>query len=993
MPRKNNPPPVVLPARMGMKVDAFKGFDIAVLQMPYQEEIKIFLDRIKEILRKLEVWQYPSYRLLNNAIVACAPTLVHGFEKLDNGTRQMLAVGKPILDANGNVMGTTLCYPAEDQLAQLMRLWIQAWPSQQKWLNDCIKGEGKGAWNDFQQALQAAPQTKWRTIGADALVNNISAEGGLGYRAIPSLLATLLDNTTSIIGGQERLVCWRKMQDRENRLAVTSNPLPISFMRKSGFTEKASAGFFTYKLEFQVHTQAGRKEPWIHVFLRCQRYAEECLTKNKRGSEITIFVGMNEERLTGWGRDSTLVRLNAKPYPTENHAGWADNLSGLLAEFKARLLKSPFELYQNPKNFWKGMDTLSTDDEYYILHTEGYKYGHSTHSVMTGFGLPERSEVIERTCCESLGDILQPDTYFEPDSASFGKSFPLVLWTFSELAQSPSLITKAQAKKEGLSEEQRYQQRQQRKQAQRKERQLIVTEAVKRALRGEQFSILLIYREKDTYDVLLHYLRDAFLLNDGDPFPENVFIIPKQIMDPVLCQPLDMDGLDPGVRNSHPSRWPHDFKEQWTQQLCKARQQKSLAWDKFLSDLPLNDNTCYMALIELPKEPESTRTFHSSQSIKGIVREACARKGISSQMLHPVRWTLNKKSAQQTLSEGEKGRASNAVQEVVNRHIGALYGIPAEIYTQIGISNTLSQELDVIAFCLKTTQNGVRYGCATRLQASGKVDVLLPQDKGHWRAYAKAGPNVGYQFAEARKDLRNGKIPDKSNSTIRLSSDELSRFIEETITQHIYRPTLIIVEASNWRNKSDGGWIQLQNPRLASSLDKLEFGKYPSLQIYNRDDSSLNNIVAIIRLRQGDETPQYITNRDNWQKDEARPIRDLYQLSGFIDKTATQVFHYFSIGRLQATIQGPQTKRSQEDPYKLEDGGGIAFKHQQMIELVPFFVRKDFSNKDGLTALCRVPHYLRFSPAWSMGNVILPYPTHLGNQLIEDQLCILGNES
>ena len=44
----------------------------------------------------------------------------------------------------------------------------------------------------------------------------------------------------------------------------------------------------------------------------------------------------------------------------------------------------------------------------------------------------------------------------------------------------------------------------------------------------------------------------------------------------------------------------------------------------------------------------------------------------------------------------------------------------------------------------------------------------------------------------------------------------------------------------------------------------------------------------------------------------------------------------------------------------------------------------------GLKKLCRVPHYLRSSPAWSMGNILAPYPMHLGEQLIEDQICILG---
>ena len=63
-----------------------------------------------------------------------------------------------------------------------------------------------------------------------------------------------------------------------------------------------------------------------------------------------------------------------------------------------------------------------------------------------------------------------------------------------------------------------------------------------------------------------------------------------------------------------------------------------------------------------------------------------------------------------------------------------------------------------------------------------------------------------------------------------------------------------------------------------------------------------------------------------------------------------------------------------------------------MVEMVPFFVHPDFQTEEGLKALCRVPHYLRSSPAWSMGNILLSYPMYLGEQLIEDQLCILGED-
>jgi hypothetical protein len=437
---------------------------------------------------------------------------------------------------------------------------------------------------------------------------------------------------------------------------------------------------------------------------------------------------------------------------------------------------------------------------------------------------------------------------------------------------------------------------------------------------------------------------------------------------------------------------------EWNTQIRRAHNQKMQAWRDFLQQAQcslLQDglkakDICCAALIELPKEPEQGDTFHKSQSIKGAVREACAREGILSQMIHPVNWTTNKTTVERVLLGSEKGRAQNAVHEIVSRQIGALYGALPETYREIGIPESKAEQLDIIAFCLKTTQMGVRYSCAVRLRANSEIDVLLPERNRQWRPYAEVSTYVGTIFAGARRDMRNGRISDRTESAIRLSSPKLVRFIEDTLTQRLERPTVVLIKAENWRNK--GGWMQLQNPLLSQMLERLEFAEERRGQprVYQRDDTRLNHLLAAIRIRSGDETPQYITNRETWQKDDSGLSRDLLDLSGFIDRTAEGVFHYFSIGRLPDTVKGSQTKKQSEDPYKSEDGGGISFKHQQMVEMVPFFVHPDFQTEEGLKVLCRVSHYLRLSPAWSMGNILLSYPMYLGEQLIEDQICILG---
>jgi hypothetical protein len=769
----------------------------------------------------------------------------------------------------------------------------------------------------------------------------------------------LLHNQRSIIGSQATEIEWRKAQDSPDRLCIVSNPLPVSFIRKTRFNVQERDGFFAYKLEFHIQTQTGRPQPWVHVFLRCQRYAHMPLTRNTRGNDITLLVGMNQARVNGWDIDTTLVRLRANR-AVGQRANWLDSLPMLLANFGARSLDVPSAIYQNPQSFWKSEENPAKD-EYYIVHTEGYRYDRyrSGHSVMTGFGLAERSEIIDQTCCTLLGQVLQPDTFLEPDTPIFTQEIPRALWNFSDLADPPKPLTKAQARKQGIPESQISQHREQENQRQRRERQFIPVEGVQRALRGKQLLILIVYRTEDTREALHQQLREAFLLNEGDALPSNVTVSAHPILADGLWQPLDSGSLSPAIRNTprslRPSDCPDNFDSQWNTQIRRAHNQKMQAWHDFLRQVKRSaiqdrldeNNFCLAALIELPKETVDDE-FHESQSIKGAVREACAREKILSQMIHSVSWTTNRQTTERILPGKEKGRTQNAVQEIVNRQIGALYGTLSNIYQQIGFPEKLAKQLDVIAFCLKTTQMGVRYYCAVRLSASGQIDVLLPEPDPQWYPYAEIGTQVGRIFAAARSNIRNGRIGDRPQSPIRLSSGNLVRFVEDTLTNYLERPTIVLIEAENWRNK--GVWAQLKNELLAQMLDRLEFVEdRQQPRVYPRDDAQLSHLLAVIRIRSGDETPQYITNRETWQEDALS--RDLQELSGFVDRTINGIFHYFSIGRLPETITHSQARKRTKDPYKVEDGGGVAFKHQQMLELVPFFVHPDFQDEEGLSAV------------------------------------------
>lgn len=978
---------ILLPARMRVIPESLSGLQIAELEFPYKGAIETFLDELQQVLRVSKVpYNYlPPFRLLNSAITSCSPTIVHGFEKFlrnNKYSRRMVAVGEAVYNSKGELTGSKLLYPNEEKIAQVIRVWIQMWGEEPP-LSKVIVNEGQRIWKELEAALAKPPNTQWKVIKPETLVTNLYTEGGLAFDAIPSLLSTLLHGKTSTLGKDGRKVFWRKAQaGSSNRLCVMSDPLPIDFWhinRFKGYLPEARKGYFSYKLEFCLVTQAGRKEPWIHVFLSCQRYAELPLTRNKRGNDISVLVGMNQARLNGWDIDTTLVRLKTSPYP--KNSKWKERLPELLAKLGARPLSDPTEILSNPMGYWGEDKAPKNPDEYYVLHTEGYRYGKSKgHSIMTGFGLAERSDIIEQTCCTHLKPYLEPDKAFYPDPLKLGKGKPTVLWNIGDLTKSEPLLPVSQAEKQGIASEQRHQEREQREIKRRQHQQNLPAEAVQRALAGKQLQIALIYRSEETKQVLYDHLRDAFLLNEGDAIPAFISVIEVPLHDPELNQPLQVASNPANFLLSYKER-PANFSKEWKEQIRRAHVKRVSDWQEFISMIPRKNDTYYTALIELPEEPKDVKKFHKDQSIKGAIREACVREGYNSQMLHPYK--PGKAAA-------EKGRIQNVVQEVVTRQLGALYGPPAELYQQIGFKAETAVNLDVVCFCLRATmQNGIRYAVATRLRASGEVEVLLPNPEGSWLPYAEAGPLVGRTFANARKDIQNSKNYGNTNSAIKMDGTALAHFVETTIAKHLDRPTIILIEAENWRNGDC--WPQLTNGNLPRANKELNFsGKSYKGQRFLREDERINNILGIVRIRSNDETPQYITNRESWISEEKPITRDLYELSGFIDQTTQEIFHYFSVGKLPVTVQKPQSIKRTQDPYKIDDGGGVPFKHQQLIELVPFFPRNDFQTEEGLKNLCRVAHYLRSSPAWSAGNLVLPYPLHIGKSLIEDHLCILG---
>jgi len=142
----------------------------------------------------------------------------------------------------------------------------------------------------------------------------------------------------------------------------------------------------------------------------------------------------------------------------------------------------------------------------------------------------------------------------------------------------------------------------------------------------------------------------------------------------------------------------------------------------------------------------------------------------------------------------------------------------------------------------------------------------------------------------------------------------------------------------------------------------------------------------VLRLRKDSETPHYTTGTLEW--DAEKQQGDLVQLSGYVDCTVQNPMHYFSVAS-ESKLQERQSKGDLQDAYKMELKSNYSYKHAQLVELLPFYARQDFSTPLGLKILCRCVHFLRVSPSFKQGNILLPYPMHLAKKLLDDLMCIV----
>ncbi len=951
----------VLLARMTPVPEAFAALEASYLPFPYLTAIQAFQ---RAVVRPGEP-RTPPLRRLNDLLLACLSTLTHGFEYSSSGHR-MLAVGTP---------GVPLAAPEPSQVHKLVLAWARHWA--QPYLT-----EKPQACMQLLDALEQVSLPTWQRLSPLRLVQNPDEASNIIYAAIPALLATLLHGQQLAINEGQQTLSLRKVQgDASNQagLYVVSKPFRGQYLKTDRNTGEAQLkeGYFAYRIDFKVETQAGRfyensqqLRPWIFLRISCQRYGHRPLSGDNFGRDLSVLTSSNQPRLANAKTDGTLVRLQIGRRRGEEKYQWLYELPELLAEAKARALAPAEEVIRELPGAY-GLEGATQDawgDEYYVVHAEGYKYEKKVHSIKTGFHFDERRDVLDQLLMV-LNGVLLPDGPLPADvPLPTGIALPPALRPFKSV-RSTALrqhqlgqivgpeTAKVRRAAKPLMQAQLHSQ---------------LSETMLGVIPGQQAQLLLVYREKSTRDLMVQQVRRTLLLTPEDAFPAWLAITEVLIPETTLLDYLEKCSKQVKrlERKAHYRR-QHELKRE--------------AWKALLQPHRSPTAQTAFAFIEI-----GTPTVDEPRNIRGAVREVCARLRIGSQMLQTAKY---KGGSESEYGWDVQSRVANAALDLLIRQPGVLAGPPSAAYVKAGLPEALANDLDVVAlYRHQHRDTGLHYALAVRLRATGEVEVLFPQEK-NWLPYAASGPHLGNFFADKRRE--NGA----ANNTIGLemSAAQLGHFAASVVTESHERPTLVLIEADVWRN--DGAhnktWGQLKNNHLAAQRDCLNFTHLHGHGHYDRADEALTNLLGVVRLRMNHETPQYLPAVLGGQS-----AQDFKPLSGFIDRSAPELWHYFSVGRA-ATTQKSTGKKTERGLYKMDArtgddgtssyGAGTTFRHQQVVEIVPFFVKPELQHEEGILALCRIPHYLRNSPAWSTANTLLPFPMHLAKCLIEDYICVLGS--
>lgn len=903
---------------------------------------------------KWEWHEHPPFECLNDVMVGSAPSFIHGFNPFGDSQKWIkseLSTKPRYAMALTSVNELPVWIPDIAQVNDLVFTWAEQWVRE---TFDVAKFRGSNdALESMRKAIYAV-QTPWEyTNAAELWRQYIDEEDTLVWSALSSVLAALFVHRMAgkvfpmSDGEKTQLITWQLTQEGNGRLAVVSEPF-----RHGKLGDAEGKGLVAYKLEFVLQTIAGSSEPWIAVFVSRRRFADRKVTAKNYQRDVTVLVSSATERKAGWAITPTWIRFQVKgwlkkdPKDADESVDDEDKLRGIFwrtdsqslwEAWKARPLIDPRELFRTGGH----IDAEQHQDRYLILHAEGMEYSPGTkHGAESGTSLLERKLIIGHVQ-EIMSDVLTPDTSMAVDEIStltvediFEQQLR-ALYTVEDIKRSTRALPIEHGTELSADVQRQL------------TRRTITDAAITVALGNKPLNLIIAAEELPARQVLEDYVRDTLFLEAHEALPSCICLTPHQLRHDLNIPPGA--SIPEQKTKEDRERVKVSFPEEWAD--------KSRAWKEDFQGVVMPD-AHNIALVELNGRSNAITDKYAWR--KTAARRGIYEAGASSQFVLSIPQKMA--GDPKYFATQARCRVINAVRDALVRQTGLLYGSLSELYQYAGLEEQKAKQLVVIAL-YRFRQNSpqkVDYPYAVELYADNRVAVVLPDINGMPQSpvsYIEAAINIGQLFSRPMKQNWRSVNYQADQQDTRLMD-----FAHAIIGSQRSQPTLILMEADGWRQR----YLKITtNPSLSKDVVNLSGKSYTPKKLPN---------TTLLRIRDAgtlNETPQFIAGEEPRWDDNNLPI-DSDGMLGAVDAHG-ELIHFYSVARQSATIDSDQDN----EDFIFGDGGDTAFKHQKIVEMLPWFAQSDAER----IVYCRIAHLLRFTPNWNHGNTVLPFPLHLAKAL------------
>jgi hypothetical protein len=927
--------------RFRLNRPALKDQGVAAIPFPMMDQLDRFYQSIERecLNRQLKPSEKATWRTLNDALNLSA-YLVQPFESLK---RQRIAIAP-----------AHVSLPQANQIGAVVRQWLGFYSS------TTFAQEMEQKPDIFKRLLEPIEWKQgWMSQEALSLIVPDNPIDPVAYYAIPSLIASAMVDRPFEYHGLR--INWRIAQ-HNRKLCLISQPIQ-AHLKIDNEDEK---GFFVIRVEFTLRTMPGTgdKEPYIDLSLHCRRYIESANSWSTR-STGTILIETSRPVISSWPQRSPVQvpLIFAKKGSDQQSAFYRHHVDDFLGALRALPIRKPRELLQSPMDFWNVHDP--SQDGYYLVYHEGT---YPNHPVETGWPLPDQQSMYQQFR-RNLEDLLTPLEPIQKDTRFYRRITPTIALHIGDLQDRKKIDADVvegkvmSAPNDHLGEQ--------------------IAKALKEIWLKRRASpnVVLLWFTPKTRDAI----RERFeQLTEGQ-----VPLLLDEIT-PELYQPLVSDqefdvgllwenGPDPQMNRQQYRERMADYEVA----LSGKRKQRVNQWSlklrgirsKITQQGSLTDTPEILVLIEQPNHKD-TRA-EEMRSPKGAIREACILSRYLSQFIVTVE--NPEKSPDREEGKPVKSdfyRVENAITDLVLRQPGITIGSWQAFHQRLGISGALPEAELIGLYRATTNKYNLDFPVAVRLTPGGRhAEMTFPGKNNTWLPYPQACAQLAEMIVRNRYKVISRRLGQPSSpNDVCLTRPQILAFVDDII-RGPGKEKIVFLEAQRFRQ-------QLMNHLRNGDM---RLNQYPIPGNGMLTPSQLPG-VRLVRILT-DESPQYIMGGPD-PKEPGNALLEAGKSGEFdvfysIGENATVNKQPIHESAKTAEFRHPETP-DDRDPISKLDYAQRAFKHSQMVEIIPYFMQPG----DDPAELAWIAHRLRTALNWSAGNTLYPRPIHLASAFFGDMTCL-----